>query len=59
MVNVFVTVKKKEKKNKSYLTFHILLLKITSAGKNLSLSGLFFSRCVVIILYVHIRFAAH
>ena len=58
MVNVIVTVKKKErkKKNQNYLTFHILLLKIMSAGKNLSLSGPFFSCCVDIVSYVHIRF---
>ena len=33
MVNVFVTVKKKERKEKkNYPTFHILLLKIMSAA---------------------------
>ena len=60
MVNVFVTVKKKERKEKKNdLTFHILLLKIMSAAKNLSLSGPFISHCVCIVSYVHIRLAAH
>ena len=60
MVNVFVTVKKKERKEKkNYPTFHILLLKIMSAAKNLSLSGPFFSHCVGIVPYVHIRLVTH
>ena len=53
MVNVSVTVKKKERKKEiktqNYLTFHILLLKIMSAAKNLSFSGPLFSRCMGVV----------
>ena len=53
MVNVSVTVKKKERKKEiktqNYLTFHILLLKIISAAKKLSLSGPLFTHCVGIV----------
>ena len=62
MVNVILTVKKKERKKKkaqNYLTFHILLLKIMSPAKNLSLSPPLFSCCVGIVSYVHIRLEAH
>ena len=53
MVNVSVTVKKKERKKEiktqNYLTFHILLLKIMSPAKNLSFSGPLFSRCMGVV----------
>ena len=60
MVNVIVTVKKKErKKEKTKLSdISYFVAQIMSAAKNLSLSGPFFSHYVGIVSYVHIRLAA-
>ena len=57
----YYSCKKERKKEKTpnYITFHILLLKIMSPVKNLSLSGPFFSRYMGIVSYVHIRLEAH
>ena len=61
MVNVIVTVKKKERKKekKKLSDISYFVAQIMSAAKNLSLSGPFFSHYVGIVSYVHIRLAAH